>query len=59
MTTDALQTDPRVRECSCDACARSPRSFWFVDVPGQTITTTSFPQAVRIADAHTKLGAPS
>jgi len=51
----------QVRQCRKQCCMASPPSkrFWQVKVPGQTITTTSFPQAVRIADAHTKLGAPS
>lgn len=51
----------QVRQCKEPCCLiQTPsKRFWQVKVPGQTITTTSFPQAVRIADAHTKLGAPS
>lgn len=49
----------QVRECTCDGCTRSPRAFWLVETPDQTITALSKPEAVQIADAHTKLGVPS
>ena len=51
----------RIRQCRQDCCLVQVPSkrFWYVHSPGTTETVTSFPQAVLIADAHTKLGARS
>ena len=52
----------RIRQCQDDCCAvREPsKRFWMVHLSiNSSMTSTSFAQAVAIADAHTRLGAPS
>ena len=51
----------RIRQCRKHCCTvRHPsKRFWHIRTPYFVETVTSFAQAVAIADAHTKLGAPS
>jgi hypothetical protein len=51
----------RIRQCRKRCCTvRHPsKRFWQITTPQFTETVTSFEQAVLIADAHTKIGAPS
>jgi hypothetical protein len=51
----------RIRQCRDDCCiVQIPsKRFWYIHTPAVTETVTTFTQAVLIADAHSRLGAPS
>ena len=52
----------RIRQCQDDCCiVREPsKRFWMIHLSiNSSMTATSFRDAVLIADAHTRVGAPS